>query len=44
MEHVVYKTLKESLSKKRQQHVSGAGGGGGSCPPAPVNKISYFRV
>lgn len=19
-------------------------GGGGSCPPAPVNKLSYFRV
>lgn len=29
------------IQKKRQQHVSGAGA---SCPPAPVNKISYFRV
>lgn len=44
MEHVVYKTLKESLSKKASTTCIGSGGGGGSCPPAPVNKISYFRV
>lgn len=37
MEHVVYMTFKEFLSKKRQLPRGSKSGGGESCPQAPVN-------